>query len=105
MGGAELAPLRCPARTPRRASGLAKGDGIETLLHYPIPPHLSGAYADTGWGNGAFPVAEAFSKTCLSLPMGPHTTDAQAERVIGSLKAYFASRTSSKKQRPQVGNR
>ena len=46
--------------------------GIGTLIHYPIPPHLSGAYADTGWNPGDFPVAEEIARTELSLPLGPH---------------------------------
>jgi dTDP-4-amino-4,6-dideoxygalactose transaminase len=46
--------------------------GIGTLIHYPIPPHLSGAYADTGWIPGDFPVAEEIARTELSLPLGPH---------------------------------
>jgi dTDP-4-amino-4,6-dideoxygalactose transaminase len=46
--------------------------GIGTLIHYPIPPHLSGAYAKAGWKPGDFPVAEEIAKTELSLPIGPH---------------------------------
>jgi dTDP-4-amino-4,6-dideoxygalactose transaminase len=46
--------------------------GIETLIHYPIPPHMSGAYAGAGWKPGDFPVAEQIAKTELSLPLGPH---------------------------------
>ena len=37
---------------------------IGTLIHYPVPPHLSGAYADGKWTRGAFPVAEALADTC-----------------------------------------
>lgn len=74
-------------------------EGVETLLHYPVPPHLSGAYADRGWKEGAFPVAEASSRTSLSLPMGPHLTDAQARHVISSLRAYFGE-TSPKRATP-----
>lgn len=51
--------------------GLAQG-GIGTLIHYPVPPHLSGAYRDLGFGNGSYPLAEEFSNTVLSLPFGPH---------------------------------
>jgi dTDP-4-amino-4,6-dideoxygalactose transaminase len=50
---------------------------IGTLIHYPVPPHLSGAYADAGWTRGAFPIAENLADTVLSLPMGPHLTGEQ----------------------------
>ncbi len=46
--------------------------GIGTLIHYPIPPHLSGAYARVGWKQGDFPIAEQIAKAELSLPIGPH---------------------------------
>ncbi|MGO8929605.1 MAG: DegT/DnrJ/EryC1/StrS family aminotransferase [Limisphaerales bacterium] len=55
---------------------------IGTLIHYPVPPHLSGAYADGKWAPGAFPVAEALANTVLSLPMGPHLPEDQADRVV-----------------------
>ena len=58
------------------------GAGIGTLIHYPVPPHLSGAYADGKWAPGAFPVAEALADTVLSLPMGPHLAEQQASQVI-----------------------
>ena len=62
--------IRHPRRDELQAS-LAKV-GIGTLIHYPIPPHLSGAYAKSGWKPGDFPIAEEIAKTELSLPMGPH---------------------------------
>jgi dTDP-4-amino-4,6-dideoxygalactose transaminase len=56
--------------------------GIGTLIHYPVPPHLSGAYADGNWRPGAFPVAEALATSVLSLPMGPHLREDQADQVV-----------------------
>jgi len=56
--------------------------GIGTLIHYPVPPHLSGAYANGQWKRGAFPIAEHLADTVLSLPMGPHLPEAQANLVI-----------------------
>jgi dTDP-4-amino-4,6-dideoxygalactose transaminase len=55
---------------------------IGTLIHYPVPPHLSGAYADGKWPAGAFPLAEKLSHTVLSLPIGPHLTSEQAKMVV-----------------------
>ncbi len=59
--------------------------GIGTLIHYPVPPHLSGAYADGKWKRGAFPVAEGLADTVLSLPMGPHLSKMQLDLVVGEL--------------------
>ena len=60
--------------------------GVGTLIHYPIPPHLSGAYAEAGWKPGDFPVAEEIAKTELSLPMGPHLDAREQEIVIQALR-------------------
>lgn len=56
--------------------------GVGTLIHYPIPPHLSGAYADHKWTRGKFPVAESLADTVLSLPIGPHLREEQADLVV-----------------------
>jgi hypothetical protein len=45
--------------------------GIGTLIHYPVPPHLAGAYAERNRPPGVFPIAEDLVETVLSLPMGP----------------------------------
>lgn len=64
-------------------AGLRKA-GIETLIHYPVPPHLSGAYAaDRAWGS--FAITEQAAKTHLSLPIGPHLQPAQQDQVIREL--------------------
>jgi dTDP-3-amino-3,4,6-trideoxy-alpha-D-glucose transaminase len=56
--------------------------GIGTMIHYPVPPHLSGAYAGDGcWSPGTFPLAENLAATVLSLPMGPHLTGESAAVV------------------------
>ncbi len=61
----------------------ALGDaGIGAGIHYPTPVHLTAAYAGLGLGRGAFPVAEAAADHILSLPMFPHLTSAQQERVV-----------------------
>jgi dTDP-3-amino-3,4,6-trideoxy-alpha-D-glucose transaminase len=46
--------------------------GVQSIIHYPIPPHLSGAYAGMGFKRGDFPVAEKLAGEVLSLPIGPH---------------------------------
>ena len=59
--------------------------GIGAGIHYPTPVHLTGAYAGLGYGVGAFPVAEAAALRILSLPMFPHLTAEQQERVVTAL--------------------
>ena len=56
--------------------------GIGTLIHYPVPPHRSDAYAETGFSEGAFPITEAIGHTIISLPMGPHMSDEQVQSVV-----------------------
>ena len=45
--------------------------GIQTMIHYPVPPHLQLAYKHLGFKEGDFPIAEEIAKTCLSLPIWP----------------------------------
>jgi dTDP-4-amino-4,6-dideoxygalactose transaminase len=59
--------------------------GIGTLIHYPIPPHLSGAYVREGWNLDSFPVSERLSREVLSLPIGSHMNDQQIEAVTKAL--------------------
>jgi len=61
--------------------------GIETLIHYPVPPHRSGAYAGTAAAAARHPVAEDAAAAVLSLPIGPHLTEAQVERVIDAVRS------------------
>jgi dTDP-4-amino-4,6-dideoxygalactose transaminase len=77
-------------RHPRRdALQRYLGDrGIDTLIHYPVPPYLSGAYAALGLTRGSFPIAEEIADTVLSLPMGPHLNDAQADYVIDCVREF-----------------
>jgi dTDP-4-amino-4,6-dideoxygalactose transaminase len=62
--------------------------GIETLIHYPVPPHLSGAYQGVTQGEGTFPIAERLAHTVLSLPVGPHLTDDQQQQVIAAVRSF-----------------
>ncbi|MGA9779604.1 MAG: DegT/DnrJ/EryC1/StrS family aminotransferase [Limisphaerales bacterium] len=65
--------------------------GIGTLIHYPVPPHLSGAYADAGWKRAAFPVAEELANSVLSLPMGPHLAREQTGQVVAGIRHILGS--------------
>ncbi len=80
-------PLRCAQRDALQA--YLAGEGVETLIHYPIPPHFSEAYADLNFIRGAFPLAEELSQTELSLPISPVLSLAEAERVTQAVTAFF----------------
>lgn len=54
--------------------------GIQTLIHYPIPPHQQQAYQE--WNNLSYPLTEAMHKEVLSLPIGPTLTGQDAEKII-----------------------
>jgi dTDP-3-amino-3,4,6-trideoxy-alpha-D-glucose transaminase len=65
-------------------------EGIETLVHYPVLPHLSGAYPEGRWPPGSFPVAEGLSRTSLSLPLYPQMPSETRETVAGAVLATAA---------------
>jgi dTDP-4-amino-4,6-dideoxygalactose transaminase len=60
--------------------------GIGTLIHYPVPPHLAGAYAELGMKAGSYPVSEQLASTVLSLPIGPHLGEEETELIIRTLQ-------------------
>jgi len=64
--------------------------GIGSLIHYPVPAHLSGAYESTAHSGGrlSLPLAEALSKTVLSLPIGPHIEVAQVREVAAAVREF-----------------
>ncbi len=64
-----------------------KESGIETLIHYPIPPHLQQAYADHGFPANNLQIARQLAAEVLSLPMGPHLSTPAHEEVIRTLLA------------------
>ena len=61
--------------------------GIGAGIHYPVPVHLTAAFAGLGYAEGAFPVAERAARELLSLPLFPEITPAQQERVASALAA------------------
>jgi dTDP-4-amino-4,6-dideoxygalactose transaminase len=65
-------------------------NGISTLIHYPIPPHLQEAYKEMNFKTGDFPLAELFAQTMLSLPIFPGITHQQIEYVCNSIKSFYS---------------
>jgi dTDP-4-amino-4,6-dideoxygalactose transaminase len=74
-------------RVPNRDRVLAhlRSAGVGVGIHYPVPIHLQGAFASLGYGPGSFPVAEQAASEILSLPMHPHLTASQQQRVADVL--------------------
>ena len=61
--------------------------GIGTMIHYPIPPHCSGAYQDD-FSKGQFPITERLAQSVLSLPLWPQMETGQVEGVIAGIRAF-----------------
>jgi dTDP-3-amino-3,4,6-trideoxy-alpha-D-glucose transaminase len=57
-------------------------DGIETMVHYPTPPHLQPCYRDLGYAVGSFPIAERLHRNCVSLPLNPTLSDDDVRQTI-----------------------
>ncbi len=64
--------------------------GVGTLLHYPVPPHLQQTYRWLGFKAGDFPVAEDIARRCLSLPIDPTLSDRAIDRVVELIHDFFA---------------
>jgi len=62
--------------------------GIGTLIHYPIPPHMQGAYSDAGTPPDSLPLAQKMAGEVLSLPMGPHLSDQDLQTVIQTIVSF-----------------
>jgi dTDP-4-amino-4,6-dideoxygalactose transaminase len=65
--------------------------GINTLVHYPIAPHMQSAYHALGLEEGRFPIAEAVHREVISLPMGPTMTIEQAVEVAQAMQRAAAT--------------
>jgi len=79
--------VRCPNRA--ELIGRLNDAGVQTLIHYPIPPHLQVAYADLAIPRGSLPIAERLADEVMSLPIGPHMSDADVETVIAAVRSAF----------------
>lgn len=61
-------------------------NGVQTLIHYPIPPHKQQAYKE--WNELSYPVSEKIHVELLSLPIGPVITDEQMRKVIKMVNQF-----------------
>lgn len=63
--------------------------GIETSIHYPIPPHLQKAYSFLKYGKGSFPLTEMMADTSLSLPIWPGMLPDSVGYICSQIKKFF----------------
>lgn len=77
-------PIRTPERNHLRE--YLSREGIETMVHYPLPPHKQQAYAE--WNERTYRISERIHREILSLPMSPVLSDDEVRRVVDVLNSY-----------------
>lgn len=77
--------------TPKRTQMIQFLDenGIGTLIHYPVPPHLQEAYHFLGYQRGDFPIAEKISDMALSLPIYPGLKEKEILYICDKIRSFF----------------
>lgn len=63
--------------------------GVDTVIHYPIPPHLAECYAYLGIKKGSLPRAEQYADTVLSLPMFNGIDEEEIQYVISCCNEFY----------------
>lgn len=79
--------IRCEERDKLIAH--LDAQGIGTIIHYPIPPHMSEAYRYLGHKRGDFPITEHLADTVLSIPLYNGMTEEEQTYVINALNAFI----------------
>ncbi|MDH0304895.1 MULTISPECIES: DegT/DnrJ/EryC1/StrS family aminotransferase [unclassified Pseudomonas] len=82
--------VRCEQREALKKHLLEHG--VQTLIHYPIPPHKQSAYKE--WNELSFPVSERLHEEVLSLPMGPTLSNEDADKVIAACNSFVMASAS-----------
>ena len=79
-------------RTGQRGqlSQFLESNGVQTMVHYPVPPHLQPAFSYLGYRQGNFPVAEEIANTCLSLPLWPGMSSSQTDQVVEAVRKFWS---------------
>jgi len=62
------------------------GHDIQTVIHYPIPPHKQPAYKE--WANDSYPVSEKIHREIISLPISPVLQETEYKKVVNIINAY-----------------
>lgn len=61
-------------------------NGVQTIIHYPTPPHKQGAYKE--WVQQSYPISEEIHRTIISLPISPVMSDDEVNKVVEVVNAY-----------------
>ncbi len=79
-----------PIRTKKRDElhDYLEANGVQTIIHYPIPPHKQECYSE--WNDRTYPLTEQIAAEELSLPMSPVITDEEVNEVIRILNEWEA---------------
>lgn len=77
-------PIRTPERD--RLREYLSREGVETMIHYPVPPHKQKAYSE--WNDRTYPISEQIHQEILSLPISPVMKEEEIRRVVEVLNAY-----------------
>jgi dTDP-4-amino-4,6-dideoxygalactose transaminase len=88
LGGSHvfhIFPIRCSQRD--KLQNYLTENGIQTLIHYPIPPHKQTCYAE--WNKLSFPITEQIHAEELSLPISPVLTDEEVKKVVTIINNFF----------------
>jgi dTDP-4-amino-4,6-dideoxygalactose transaminase len=64
-------------------------NGVGTIIHYPVPSHLQKAYAELGYRQGDFPIAEKIAATTLSIPLYQGLKENEVMYVVDRIKSFF----------------
>lgn len=79
--------VRCAARDALREH--LEQQGVASAIHYPLPIHLTEAYAELGLGPGSLPVSEALAEQICSLPIFPGMDASELGRVAGAVETFM----------------
>jgi len=74
-------------RERNRLQTYLHGNGIETIIHYPIPPHKQRCYKE--WNSLSFPITEQIHREELSIPLHPALTAEEVEQIINTLNLFI----------------
>lgn len=78
--------VRCASRDSLQKA--LEQSGIQTQIHYPVPPHLANCYAYLGHKKGEFPITETYADEVLSLPIYTGMTQEEQDYVIEQINAW-----------------
>ena len=64
--------------------------GVDAKVHYPLPIHLMEAARDLGYKDGDFPIAEAYCRETITLPVHQFLSDEQVQYTAAQVRAFYA---------------